>query len=168
MREWQSLLQTSHLCVVSGRMELLPSFLRARLSAAAAAISFSSPVSRCCFRALLHSVRSAARPSQDIVSTSTAFVSLMQTYCIAGEGGLWFFCPKPAHRRGCILECDHPPYGGHRYLYLNYTSLSIVIGLINKSISVVTVANVMCKIKTKTKSFQSLAVTWQRGDAVTS
>ena len=27
---------TSHLCMVSGRMELLPSFLRARLSAAAA------------------------------------------------------------------------------------------------------------------------------------
>ena len=32
---------------VSGRMELLPSFLRARLSAAAA-ISLSSPVLRCC------------------------------------------------------------------------------------------------------------------------
>ena len=44
-----------------GRMELLPSFLRARLSAAAA-ISLSSPVLRCCFRALLHSVRSAASP----------------------------------------------------------------------------------------------------------
>ena len=21
--------------------------------------------------------------------------------------------PKPAHRRGCLLECDHPPFGGH-------------------------------------------------------
>ena len=78
MSECQSLLQTSHLCVVSGRMELLPSFLRARLSATAA-ISFSAPVSRCCFRALLHSVRSAARPSQDIVSMSTAFMSLQLT-----------------------------------------------------------------------------------------
>ena len=62
----------------SGRMELLPSFLRARLSAAAV-ISLSSPVLRCCFRALLHFVRSAARPSQDIVSMSTAFMSLTQT-----------------------------------------------------------------------------------------
>ena len=40
-------------CVVSGRMELLTSFLRARLSTAAA-ISLSYPVLRCCFRALLH------------------------------------------------------------------------------------------------------------------
>ena len=67
MLEWQSLLQTSHLRVVSGRMELLPSFLRARLSATAA-ISLSSPVLWCCFRARLHFVRSAARPSRDIVS----------------------------------------------------------------------------------------------------
>ena len=66
MWAWQPLLQTSHLCVVSGRMKLLPSFLRARLSAAAA-ISFSSPVLRCCFRALLHFVRSVARQCQDIV-----------------------------------------------------------------------------------------------------
>ena len=43
------------------------SFLRARLSTAAA-ISLSSPVLWCCFRACLHFVRSAARPSQDIVS----------------------------------------------------------------------------------------------------
>ena len=79
MWEWQSLLQTSHLCVVSGRMELLPSFLRARLSAAAA-INLSSPVMRCCFRALLHFARSAARPSQDIVSMSIAFISLHISY----------------------------------------------------------------------------------------
>ena len=39
------------ICVVSGRMELLPSFLRARLFAAAV-MSLSSPVLRCCFRAL--------------------------------------------------------------------------------------------------------------------
>ena len=43
MWEWQSLLQITHMCVVVGRMELLPSFLRARLSAAAV-ISLSSPV----------------------------------------------------------------------------------------------------------------------------
>ena len=67
-----------NICVVSGRMELLPSFLRARFSAAAA-ISFSSPVSRCWFRALLHFVQSAAWPSQDIVSMSTAFMFLTQT-----------------------------------------------------------------------------------------
>ena len=75
MWKWQSVLQTSHLCVVSGRMELLPSFLRARLSAAAA-ISLYSPVLRCCFTALSHFVRSATRPSHDIVSMSTAFMSL--------------------------------------------------------------------------------------------
>ena len=113
MWEWQYLLQTSHLCVVSGRMECLPSFLRARFSAAAA-ISLSSFVLRCCFRALLHFVRSDARPSQDIVSMSTAFISLIRRHLyIAGEGGRWFSFPKPAHRRGCLLECDHPPYDGH-------------------------------------------------------
>ena len=35
MWEWQYLFQITHLCVVSGRMELRPSFLRARLSVAA-------------------------------------------------------------------------------------------------------------------------------------
>ena len=68
MCEWQFLLQTSHLCVVW--------FLRARLSAAAVN-SLCSPVLRCCFRALLHFVRSAARPSQDIVSLSTAFIHFL-------------------------------------------------------------------------------------------
>ena len=78
MWEWQSLLQTSHLCVVSGRMELLTSFLRARLSTAAA-ISLSSPVLRCCFRALLHFVRSAAEHSVDVdslhISNADIFIS---------------------------------------------------------------------------------------------
>ena len=83
-------------------MKLLSSFVRTRLSAAAA-ISLSSPVLRCCFRALLHFVRSAARPSQDIVSMSTAF---------EGEGGRLFSSPMPVHHIGCISECDHHPYGG--------------------------------------------------------
>ena len=73
MWEWQSLLQVTHMCVVSGRMELLSSFLRARLSAATV-ISLSSSVLRYCFTTLLHFVRSAARSSQDIVSMSTAFM----------------------------------------------------------------------------------------------
>ena len=82
MWEWQSFKQTSHLCVVSGRIELLPSFLHARLSAAAA-ISLSSPVLRCCFRPILHFVRSAARPSQDSVdsfhiSYADIFISQMR------------------------------------------------------------------------------------------
>ena len=55
----------TYICVVSGLMELLSSFLRARLSAATV-ISLSFPVLRCCFRALLHFVRSAAKPIQDI------------------------------------------------------------------------------------------------------
>ena len=45
-------------CVVSDLMELLLSFLHACLSAAAAAISLSSPAFRCCFTALLHFVGS--------------------------------------------------------------------------------------------------------------
>ena len=100
------------MCVVSGLMELLPSFLRARLSAAAV-ISLSSPVLRCCFKALLHPVRSAARPSQDIVSMPTALISLAHTSLYRREGGRWFSSPMLVHSRGCLLECDHPPYGGH-------------------------------------------------------
>ena len=42
MRERQTLPQRSHLCVVSGLLELLPSFLHIPLSSAAF-ISFSSP-----------------------------------------------------------------------------------------------------------------------------
>ena len=32
---------------------------------------------------------------------------------IACDGGRWFPSPMPAHRRGCLLECHHLPYGGH-------------------------------------------------------
>ena len=32
---------------------------------------------------------------------------------IVGERGRLFSSPMPAQRRGCISECDHPPYGGH-------------------------------------------------------
>ena len=42
-------------------------------------ISLSSPISRCCFRALLHFVQSSASHSQDIVAMSTAFLSLSLT-----------------------------------------------------------------------------------------
>ena len=91
-------------------MELLSSYARARFSAASV-ISLSFPVLRCCFRALLHFVRSAARPSQDIVSMSTAFISL--TLYIEVEGGRFFSSPIPVHHRWCITECDHHPYGGH-------------------------------------------------------
>ena len=44
-----------------------------------AVVISSFPVLRCCFRALLHFVRPAARPSRDRVSMSTAFISLMHT-----------------------------------------------------------------------------------------
>ena len=53
-------------------MELLSFF--ARLFAASV-ISLSFPVLRCCFRVLLQFVQSAAMPSQDIVSMSTAYIS---------------------------------------------------------------------------------------------
>ena len=84
-------------------MELLSYFVRARLYVASV-ISLSFPVLKCCFRALLHFVRSAARPSQDIVSMSTAY---------EGDGGRLFSSPMSVHHRGCISECDHHPYGGH-------------------------------------------------------
>ena len=105
MAEKQSLLQVSHMCVVSGRMELLPSFLRARLSAAAV-ISLSSPVLRCCLRALLHFMLSTARPSQDIVSMSTAFI---YTYADIFISQVRAACGSPPPNasppyRGCILN----------------------------------------------------------------
>ena len=62
--------------MILGLMELLPSFMRARLSAAAV-ISLSSSVLICCFRALLHFVPSAARPSHDMVS----MCGLYMCYC---------------------------------------------------------------------------------------
>ena len=65
--------ENTNVGVVTGRMELLPAFLRVRLSAAAV-ISLSSPVLRCCFRALLNFVRSAARPFQDVVTMSITFI----------------------------------------------------------------------------------------------
>ena len=74
---------------------------------------FVSTVLRCCFRALLHFVRSAARPSQDIVSMSTAYSS-----------------PMPAHHRGCLSECDHPPYSGHEATI----ELSLLPGIRNSSL----------------------------------
>ena len=55
----------SHLCVVSGLLGLLGSFLHTLL-ATSAFTSFFSPVLRCWFRVLLHIMRSAARPSQDV------------------------------------------------------------------------------------------------------
>ena len=73
-------------CVVSGRMELLPSFLHARLSAAAA-ISLSSPVLRCYFRPLLHFVRSAARPSQDSVDVDSFHISCADIFISQVRGG---------------------------------------------------------------------------------
>ena len=56
-----------------------PSFLSARLYDAAV-ISLSSPVYRICFRALPHFARLTAMPSQDIMSMSTSFISLTQSY----------------------------------------------------------------------------------------
>ena len=50
-----------------------------------AVISSSPPVFTCCFRALLHLVQSVARPSQDVVSMSTAFISLTQTWAAGGS-----------------------------------------------------------------------------------
>ena len=91
------LLQKSHLSGISGPVELLPYFMCARLSASAV-ISLFHPVFRSCFRAHLHLGRSPATLSQDIVSMSTAFISVTQTSILNNAG---------------LLECDYPPYGGH-------------------------------------------------------
>ena len=58
MWEWQSLLQRSHLCVVSGLVDA--SFLQARCSSAIT-ISFSSPSFSCLWRVFLLLLQSAAR-----------------------------------------------------------------------------------------------------------
>ena len=60
MWEKQSLPQKSHLCVVSGLLELLRSFLQA-LFPTSAFTSFSFPDLKCWFRVLLHIMRSAAK-----------------------------------------------------------------------------------------------------------
>ena len=77
MREWQSLLQRSHLCSVSGLFELPLSFLRARLCDGL--VSFSSPALSWMVRAPLHLNRLAARLSQDSVVMATAFKSHFTT-----------------------------------------------------------------------------------------
>ena len=66
----------SHLCVVSGLLELLCSFLRALLPTSVFN-SFSSPDLRCWFRALLRLMRSATRYSQCSVIMSSAFIFLL-------------------------------------------------------------------------------------------
>ena len=57
--------QRSHLCIVSGLLELFRAFLCIRLSSAAFN-SFSSPVFMCWFSVFLYLVRSAARLPQDV------------------------------------------------------------------------------------------------------
>ena len=93
-------------------MELLSFFVRARLSAASV-ISLSFTVLRCFFRVLLHFVRSAAMPSQDIVSMSTAYISHADMFISKVRVAVCSPPKIPVHHRGCISECDHHPYGGH-------------------------------------------------------
>ena len=78
MWEWQSLSQMTHLCVLSGRMEMLPSFLRARLSAAAV-ISLSSSVLRYNSPLFAISCKALPRRSDDVdhlhISYADIFIS---------------------------------------------------------------------------------------------
>ena len=108
----------SHLCVVSGRVELLPSFLRARLSADAA-ISLSSPVLRFF---LEHSPTLCdllqCPPKTQYRCRQTSYRLRRHLYIAREAGGS---PPKiKAYRRGCILENDHPPHGGHDPPILHY------------------------------------------------
>ena len=111
MWEWQSLLQRIHICVsvVSGRVELQPSFLCACLSAAAL-ISVSSPV------VLQHSPTLRYQlqgPPRTWCRCRQPSYLLRRHLYVVGEGGRVFSSPMPAHRRGCISQCGHPPYDGH-------------------------------------------------------
>ena len=55
-------------------------------------------------------VRSAAMPVVvDSLHISYADMFIWQMRAVGGSPR----APMPAHRRGCLLECDHPPYGGH-------------------------------------------------------
>ena len=84
-------------------MELLSSFVRARLSVASV-ISLSFHVLRCCFRALIHFVRSAASPPRIYCRCrQPSYLSRRHLY-IEGEGGRLFSSPMPAHHRGYILR----------------------------------------------------------------
>ena len=91
-------------------MELLSFF--ARLFAASV-IGLSFPVLRCCFRVLLQFVRSAAMPSQDIVSMSTAYISHADMFISKVRVAVCSPPKMPVHHRGCISECDHHAFGGH-------------------------------------------------------
>ena len=95
MREWQSFLQIMHLCVISGQMELQPSFLCALLSAAAV-ISLSSLVGVVLEHSSVHFERSSARPSQDIVRISYADNFISQVRAVAPP-------PMPAHSSGHVF-----------------------------------------------------------------
>ena len=116
MWECQSLLQTSHLCVVSGRMELLHSFLRAGLSASAA-ISLSSPVLRCCFYSTppLYAISCKTLPGHsvdvDSIHISYADIFIAQVSAASSPKRISFgmrsssirrTCPN--HRRLCCLN----------------------------------------------------------------
>ena len=104
MRGWQSLSQWSHLWMVSNLLELLRSFLRARLLVASI-ISFVSPDLRCLFKVFLHLDRSTASPSQDSVSMSRALMSLLQT-------SLNRRCGRPVLLLPVVSSpCGRPPCG---------------------------------------------------------
>ena len=99
--------------MVSGLLELIliaAFLLRARMCAAAAAKGFSSSVFRCRFR-VLHLVWSAARTSQDIASTLTAFICLSCRHpCISDGGGQWLSYPMYVRSpQTMFCGCDHPP-----------------------------------------------------------
>ena len=104
-------------------MELMSSFLHARLSAAAV-ISLASPVVRYCYRALLHFVRSAAikaLPGHIVdvdglhISHADIFKSQVRAAAVHGsppppcqltvEDGFW-------NARVCPWMVDRPGYGG--------------------------------------------------------
>ena len=94
MWEKQSLPQKSHLCVVSGLLELLRSFLRALLPASAFSTSCGRlqgpPRSRCGCQ--VFSCLSCRHP------------------CSASVGGLWISFQMPTLHRECLLGCGHPPW----------------------------------------------------------
>ena len=77
------------MCLCHSICYIMPIICLCDALSAAAVISLSSPVLRCCFRALLHPVRSAARPSQDIVSASALCPGRVLQLIVQGGGVPW-------------------------------------------------------------------------------
>ena len=124
MWEWQSLLQiTPKICVVLGRMELRPSFLRARLSAAAV-INLSLPVLRNNSPLCAISCNALPGRSDDVnnLNISYADISISQVRAAGGSSPLSQLTIEDGFWNAAILHsADMTQLQGLRCLSIVYT-----------------------------------------------